>query len=80
MLHLTVNHYTAKWQMAVQPERVRVIKLDDLPFINLGHLFSVQIVSDVPIAAEEVRRAWERGKYDCARSMFTVMCIPWHLD
>jgi len=81
-LELTIFHNEkppSKWQMAVQPERVRVIKMDDLPFVTIGRLFSVRIISDVPIVAEEVRRAWERGKYECARSMFTVMCIPLHM-
>ncbi|MDI7275182.1 MAG: sensory rhodopsin transducer [Anaerolineae bacterium] len=62
----------------VPAERVRTVKMDDLPMVPKNHLFSVRVESSVPVAAQEVRRAYERGHYSCARSMFTVMCIPAH--
>jgi hypothetical protein len=64
----------------VPAERVRTVKMDDLDVVPKNQLFSVRIESSVPVAAEEVRRAYEKGHYSCARSMFTVMCIPAHFD
>lgn len=64
----------------VPAERVRTVKMDDLPIVPKNRLFSVKIASSVPVAAEEVRRAYEKGHYSCARSLFTVMCLPAHFD
>ncbi len=69
-----------RYAFTVPAERVRTIKMDDLEVVPKNQLFSVKIVSDVPVAAEEVRRAYERGHYSCARSMFTVMCMPAHFE
>ncbi len=68
------------YSFSVPPERVHSIKMDDLEVVPKNSLFSVRIKSNVPVAAEEVRRAYEKGHYSCARSMFTVMCIPAHID
>jgi hypothetical protein len=68
------------YSFAVPAERVRSVKMDDLEVVPKSRLFSVRIESDVPVAAEEVRRAYEKGHYSCARSLFTVMCIPAHFD
>jgi len=78
-VELTI-YYSSKepgsYSFTVPAERVRCIKMDDLPMVPKNQLFSVRLKSDVPVAAEEVRRAYEKGHYSCARSMFTVMCIP----
>ena len=66
------------YTFTVPAERVRTLKMDDLDVVPRNRLFSVRIESNVPVAAEEVRRAYEKGHYACARSLFTVMCMPAH--
>jgi hypothetical protein len=80
-IRLTIFHShkePSSYAFTVPAERVRCIKMDDLPMVPKNELFSVKIVSSVPVVAEEVRRAYEKGHYTCARSMFTVMCLPAH--
>jgi len=66
----------SSYEFSVPAERVGCVKMDNLPMVPKNQLFSVKIESSVPVAAEEVRRAYEKGHYSCARSMFTVMCVP----
>lgn len=74
------NKEPGTYTYSVPAERVRTVKMDDLEIVPKNELFSVRIQSSVPVAAEEVRRVYERGHYSCARSLFTVMCMPAHFD
>ncbi len=74
------NKAPGNYRFTVPAERVRTVKMDDLAVVPKNQLFSVRIASSVPVAAEEVRRAYEKGHYSCARSMFTVMCMPAHFE
>jgi hypothetical protein len=76
---LTIYHSQegpSSYEFTVPAERVRCVKMDDLPVVPKNELFSVKISSSVPVVAEEVRRAYEKGHDTCARSLFTVMCMP----
>lgn len=76
---LTIYHgqkEPSSYEFTVSAERVRCVKMDDLSVVPKNELFSVKINSSVPVVAEEVRRAYEKGHDTCARSLFTVMCMP----
>lgn len=62
--------------VAVAPERLKVLKLDDMPWVVPYELFGLLLESDVPIVVEEVRRAYEKDHYDFARSLFNTLAFP----
>jgi hypothetical protein len=64
------------WTETVSPQRIKIIKLDEQKWVIPYELYGLLIQSNVPVIVEEIRRAYERGKYQCARSMFDVIAYP----
>ncbi len=77
--HVTITAYHAgdrlptKWGVTIPAERIRLIKLDDQEWVVPYELFGLMIESDLPIVVEQLRHAYEQGKYLCPRSMFDTM-------
>lgn len=80
LLSITTYHsgdrIPTHWNEVVSPERIKIIKLDDQKWVIPYELYGLRIQSNVPIIVEEIRRAYDHGKYQCARSMFDVIAHP----
>lgn len=83
---MDLDREPAHMAVTVSPQRVKVIKLDDVGLLGKGTVqtgatvfYSVRIRSDVPIVAEEVRRAYARPN-PITRSMFAAGAVPYEWE
>ncbi len=65
-----------RWKETVPGERIKVIKLDDQEWVIPYELYGIMVDSSLPVVVEELRHAYERGKYQCPRSIFSIIAYP----